>query len=92
MCRNALDLPHWLCSLALCCCPASLKIPAEKYTTLLPCPALPPTHSPTLQLVTYEVTKLSPTEFEQRVVGHNISGLAGHRKPSWNRCGGGVRE
>lgn len=39
-----------------------------------------------MQLVAYEITKLSPTEFEQRPVEHNISGLSGHRKTSWIRC------
>lgn len=36
------------------------------------------------RLVAFEVTKLSPTEFEQHPIEHNISGLSGHRKPSWN--------
>lgn len=48
------------------------------------CPRLPATLP---QLVAFEVTKLSPTEFEQRRVPHNISGLAGHRRPSWIRWG-----
>jgi hypothetical protein len=38
-------------------------------------------------LVAFEIKRLSPTEFEQVPVAHNISGLGGHRKPSWNRCG-----
>lgn len=50
-------------------------------TCRLACPA---------QLVAFEVTKLTPTEFEQRRIDHNISGLAGHRKLSWNRCGTAV--
>ncbi|KAL4451194.1 hypothetical protein ABPG77_009266 [Micractinium sp. CCAP 211/92] len=36
------------------------------------------------KLVAFEVTKLTPTEFEQRRIDHNIGGLAGHRKVSWN--------
>lgn len=38
-----------------------------------------------LQLVAYEVTQLSPTTFEQRVVPHSIAGLGGQRKRSWIR-------
>ena len=41
------------------------------------------------QLVAYEVTQLSPTAFEQRVVPHSISGLGGQRKRSWIRWGWG---
>ncbi|KAI7844140.1 hypothetical protein COHA_002275 [Chlorella ohadii] len=35
------------------------------------------------KLVAYEVTQLSPTQFEQRMVPHSISGLGGQRKRSW---------
>ena len=76
--------------------PCSPTAPAETASSRPALPCLPhphprpPPHSHPAQLVAYEVTKLSPTEFEQRVVGHNISGLAGHRKPSWNRWVGGV--
>ena len=39
----------------------------------------------------YEVTQLSPTQFEQRVVPHSIGGLGGQqRKRSWIRWGQGL--
>lgn len=41
------------------------------------------------QLVAYEVTRLSPTEFEQQPVPHNISGLGSQGKRSWIRWVGG---
>ena len=63
-------LPH--CAAAPVCLPSACR------------PSLPSAH--TLQLVAFEVTKLSPTEFEQHPVEHSISGLSGHLKPSWNRC------